>query len=424
MNRDRLARFLGLIFLAFVKLRVLQVLMVCAVLLIFVRLERLYNISDDIFVNAASAQQKAESPAVATAPAPPKPEEAKVMPAEKPTAEAKKDAFPSDQKPKKGFKAEGFDILQLSAEQVEVLRTLSKRHRDLVQRERSISEREATLLAIEQRMDKKTAELKKIQGFLEQLLSQKGEKEKEAIKKLVVVYEKMKPIEAASILQELDLDTLLSILDEMKDGKVSAIFAKMEPLRARILTTELSQRRKKLEEKMKDEHEASADQAKLIPAVAPAPVDASKPAAPDVGKPALEPQPLPDKVVKPVADAPKIDKPNKSQPTVAMPIMPKVEKPKAVAAKSDASKLESPKMNASMPETPMLAAPKTGDFKSEKPKSELPKVVADMLAKPKPDGVKPESDKLEVTKETRKSDSADLDSHTEANAEGQASGKY
>jgi flagellar motility protein MotE (MotC chaperone) len=390
----------------------LQVLMVCAVLLIFVRLERLYNISDDIFVNAASAQQKAESPAVATAPAPPKPEEAKVMPAEKPTAEAKKDAFPSDQKPKKGFKAEGFDILQLSAEQVEVLRTLSKRHRDLVQRERSISEREATLLAIEQRMDKKTAELKKIQGFLEQLLSQKGEKEKEAIKKLVVVYEKMKPIEAASI------------LDEMKDGKVSAIFAKMEPLRARILTTELSQRRKKLEEKMKDEHEASADQAKLIPAVAPAPVDASKPAAPDVGKPALEPQPLPDKVVKPVADAPKIDKPNKSQPTVAMPIMPKVEKPKAVAAKSDASKLESPKMNASMPETPMLAAPKTGDFKSEKPKSELPKVVADMLAKPKPDGVKPESDKLEVTKETRKSDSADLDSHTEANAEGQASGKY
>jgi flagellar motility protein MotE (MotC chaperone) len=282
---------------AFVRLRVLQVLIVCAVLLIFVRLERLYNISDSIFVHSAKAENKTDpkaagtTPPQAAVPGTPPPSPAK----DKPTADVPKSEFPTDQKPKEGFTTgsagASFDILELSPEQVEVLRTLSKRHRDLVQRERSISEREATLQAIENRLEEKTSELKKIQEYLQQLLGEKDEKEKESIKKLVIVYEKMKPAEAANILQGLDLDTLLNIMDEMKDGKVSAILAKMEPLRARILTIELAQRRKKLEEKMKKDHDAdAAAHPTLTPAAAPVAADPSKPAAvPDGAADAAKP---------------------------------------------------------------------------------------------------------------------------------------
>lgn len=257
-----MSKLLGILSTAFVKLRVLQILMVCAVLLVFIRLERLYNISNDMFVNSANAETpkdpvKEEKPAENT----PKKEEEK--PAEK------KEEFAKDNKPQEGFKAESFNILELSAEQVEVLRTLSKRHGDLVERERSISEREATLQAIEKRLDTKTEELKKIQEYLKELLGEKEEKEKEAIKKLVLVYQKMKPAEAANILQELDLETLLNIMDEMKETSVSAILAKMEPVRARFLTMELAQRRKKLEERMKSEHESDAELAKLTPASVP-----------------------------------------------------------------------------------------------------------------------------------------------------------
>ncbi len=329
MNKRLLSKIAGLLSPAFVKLRLLQVLMVCAALMILIRLERLYNFSDDVFVQGAKAEQKAEE----KKPEPAKKEEA--PPAAKAAEpEAKKSEFPTDQKPKEGFTAENFDILSLSSEQVEVLRTLSKRHRDLVQRERSITEREATLQAIEQRLDQKTEELKKIQEYLQQLLGQKDEKEKESIKKLVQVYEKMKPTEAATILQELDLETLLNIMDEMKDTKVSGILAKMEPIRARYLTMELAQRRKKLEEKMQKDHEDDAEVAKLTPALGgPVPVPA---AAPDVGKPVAannEPQavkaPAEDKNAKLVDE--KTAKPA-TEPA-----------PKADPAKPAPAKTESPK---------------------------------------------------------------------------------
>jgi len=293
MNKRLLSKIAGLLSPIFVKLRLLQVLIVCAALMIVIRLERLYNFSDDVFVQGAKAEQKVEEKKPEPAKKEEAPTEAKPTPEEKKLAapEVKESDFPTDQKTKEGFTAESFDILSLSSEQVEVLRTLSKRHRDLVQRERSISEREATLQAIEQRLDQKTEELKKIQEYLQQLLGQKDEKEQEAIKKLVQVYEKMKPTEAATILQELDLETLLNIMDEMKDTKVSGILAKMEPIRARYLTMELAQRRKKLEEKMQKDHEDDAEVAKLTPALgASAPVPA---AAPDVGKPVVannEPQ--------------------------------------------------------------------------------------------------------------------------------------
>lgn len=302
MNGQLKATFYNFLSTAFVRLRVLQVLMVCALFLVVMRLERIYSFSENIFVNAAKAEKTKDHPAEAKKDTPP--QEPKHQDKKKPEPEKPKDKFENTKKTD-GFSAENFDILELSGEQVEVLRTLSKRHRDLVERERSISEREATLQAIEKRLDNKTEELKKIQDYLKQLLGQKDEKEKESIKKLVLVYQKMKPQEAATILQELDLETLLNIMDEMKETNVSSILSKMEPLRARFLTLEIAQRRKKLEEKMQKEHDSNQEVAKLIPEEkAKADPPATKEAA--EGPPKKEPDPvgqIPDtvKTVKPAS---------------------------------------------------------------------------------------------------------------------------
>lgn len=348
MTKSTLSKTFGMLSLAFVKLRVLQVLIVCAVLLICIRLERLYSISDDIFVNGAKAEAKPaekKDPEPAAAADPAKKADApaaaeKPATAEKPAATEKKAEFTADQKGKEGFKAESFDILELSAEQVEVLRTLSKRHRDLVDRERSISEREATLQAIELRLDQKTAELKKIQDYLKQLLDQKDEKEKESIKKLVVVYQKMKPAEAANILQGLDLETLLNIMDEMKDGNVSAIIAKMEPVKARVLTIELAQRRKKLEDKMQHEQEVEQEAEKaeqappIVPAAAPAQAVKEAAVSTDPAKPVVDPVPLDLKNEKPITPAKKpAEKPSK----------PKLEMAKPAPSQLDSKSLEAKK---------------------------------------------------------------------------------
>lgn len=232
------------------RIKLLPTLVVFAGLLMVVKFDRVYQTSKLLFVSSAQAQDPVkDKPADATQ----KPAAEPVHAAEEAPKDMPKDA-PSAQPAAHDVKAvtaegkEDFNILDLTPSKIEVLRTLSKRHQELVARENSIAEREATLEAVEKRLDQKVASLDKIQQYLETLLKQKEEKEKESTKRLVMVYEKMKPAVAANILQGIDLETLLNIMEQMKEGKASEIISKMEPLRARILTMELAQRRQKQEQ--------------------------------------------------------------------------------------------------------------------------------------------------------------------------------
>jgi len=62
------------------------------------------------------------------------------------------------------------------------------------------------------------------------------------IKRLVKVYETMKPKDAARIFDQLQLDTLLDVVSLMKESKTALILAAMESRRARELTLALAQR--------------------------------------------------------------------------------------------------------------------------------------------------------------------------------------
>ena len=57
------------------------------------------------------------------------------------------------------------------------------------------------------------------------------------------VYETMKPRDAASIFNDMDMPVLLQVVDRMKDTKVSPVLAAMQPDRARLVTTQLAAKR-------------------------------------------------------------------------------------------------------------------------------------------------------------------------------------
>ena len=60
---------------------------------------------------------------------------------------------------------------------------------------------------------------------------------------LVKVYEAMKPKDAATIFNDLQMPVLLQVLDRMKDAKAAAVMAAMSPDKARDVTAELAQMR-------------------------------------------------------------------------------------------------------------------------------------------------------------------------------------
>ncbi|MDF3023323.1 MAG: Flagellar protein FlbB [Alphaproteobacteria bacterium] len=136
------------------------------------------------------------------------------------------------------------DTRAYTASEVEVLQSLSKRRDELDKRERMIGEREALLTAAGQEVDHKIAELNRLKGEIEALLGKQQTMEEERLVSLVKIYEGMKPKEAATIFNTLDLDVLLEVIGRMNERKASPILAAMDPDKARIVTIRLSEKEK------------------------------------------------------------------------------------------------------------------------------------------------------------------------------------
>jgi flagellar motility protein MotE (MotC chaperone) len=133
----------------------------------------------------------------------------------------------------------------LSESELHLLTDLRQRRAELDRREAEISAREATFAAIDARIDARVRELTALQRKLEALERDRNERDEANWRGLVKLYETMKPRDAALIFNDLDLPVLLQVVDRMKEAKAAVIVAGMQPERARLLTTELSQMRLK-----------------------------------------------------------------------------------------------------------------------------------------------------------------------------------
>ena len=77
-------------------------------------------------------------------------------------------------------------------------------------------------------------------NFLNKSYSNSEDKE---LKNLVLIYEKMKPKEAARIFDQLEMNVLLKVIDRMKSTKTAPVLAAMAPQRAKELTMRIAERR-------------------------------------------------------------------------------------------------------------------------------------------------------------------------------------
>lgn len=128
----------------------------------------------------------------------------------------------------------------ISESEKAVLLELRQRRQDLEARESALTSRESTLKAAEQRLSGRVEEMQGLQKKLETLDSARQQQEDAAWKGLVKVYETMKPREAGTIFNELEMPVLLSVIARMKEAKAAAILAAMTPDKARDVTTQLA----------------------------------------------------------------------------------------------------------------------------------------------------------------------------------------
>ena len=99
------------------------------------------------------------------------------------------------------------------------------------------------LTAAEQKLAARIGELQALQTKLEALDSARKQREDTGWQGLVKLYETMKPRDAATIFNDLDMPVLLQVVDRMKEAKAAPVLAAMQPDKARDLTTKLAQMR-------------------------------------------------------------------------------------------------------------------------------------------------------------------------------------
>lgn len=130
----------------------------------------------------------------------------------------------------------------MSASEIEVLSSLTKRREELDKREAELDMRDKLLKATEQRLDQKLVEIKAIETQIQSAMRTLDENQQKQIASLVKVYETMKPKDAAQIMQDLDRNILLEVAARMKEAKMAPILAAMDPTKAREVTVLLAKR--------------------------------------------------------------------------------------------------------------------------------------------------------------------------------------
>ncbi len=128
----------------------------------------------------------------------------------------------------------------VSAAERALLLDLRQRKKTLDQREAALAAREAALDAAERRIAGRVDELKMLEQRLIALDAERKQHQESSWAGLVKLYETMRPRDAATIFNDLDMNVVLPMVDRMKEAKAAAILAAMQPEKARQITTQLA----------------------------------------------------------------------------------------------------------------------------------------------------------------------------------------
>ena len=135
------------------------------------------------------------------------------------------------------------EALSMSSAERSLLLDLRKRRQQLDERSATLDERDAVQAAAEAKLAARVDQLAALQTRLETLEAGRRQHASENWSGLVHVYEAMKPRDAATIFDALDMQVLLQVLDRMQDRKAAPVLAAMQPDRARLATQLLAEMR-------------------------------------------------------------------------------------------------------------------------------------------------------------------------------------
>ena len=129
---------------------------------------------------------------------------------------------------------------RLSKSEETVLESLSARREELDRRVKALDTREQLLVAAEKRVEERIAELKDIEARINERLGAQDAENEARLAGVVSMYESMKPKDAARIFERLDMGVLIEVAKRMQPRKMSAVLAAMDPVAAQDLTVELA----------------------------------------------------------------------------------------------------------------------------------------------------------------------------------------
>jgi flagellar motility protein MotE (MotC chaperone) len=170
----------------------------------------------------------------------------------------------------------------LSPAELQTLQNLGARRTQLDQREQDMGTQLALLSAAEAKIDAKLQQLTGLKGDIQSLLGQADAEKSAEIDRLVIVFQAMKPKDAAPRFGVLDDSVRLPVAAKMKDKSLAAILALMSPTDAKALTEKLAARMSPADQ---------ARQALASNSVAPSPATAPAQAAPPAQAAASAPPP-------------------------------------------------------------------------------------------------------------------------------------
>jgi flagellar motility protein MotE (MotC chaperone) len=94
----------------------------------------------------------------------------------------------------------------------------------------------AEIALAEERLSIERESLTELQTSIEDLLARVEASQTEDLNRLIDFYKNMKPVDAARIMDDLDIETTILILGEMKPRLAAPILAKVSPVRARAIS--------------------------------------------------------------------------------------------------------------------------------------------------------------------------------------------
>ena len=134
------------------------------------------------------------------------------------------------------------EMAGLSAAEVQVLQALGERRAALDARGEEMQTQDALMIAAEQRLTERVAELRQLETTVNELLGRLDEEQERRVTSLVDVYQRMRAKDAAEVFDGLDDGVLVQVASRMRQANLAEVMGRMNPDRARRLTQMLADR--------------------------------------------------------------------------------------------------------------------------------------------------------------------------------------